>query len=101
MDKLINMRRSIAVHFTLKLQDWDLYLVSKVLSIKSPKLALFILIPLSTLNGLIMVWSTIPAHITTLSSLYCLLLATGTSGLDKIHLLVHQSGPSNVTQIRP
>ena len=40
----------------------------------------------------------IPAHIIILLPLYCFLLATGTSELDKIHPLAHPSGWWNVTQ---
>ena len=58
-------------------------------------IALFNLIP-STLNDPIMVWSTIPADIITQPLCY-LLLATGTSEMDKIHPLAHLPGPSNVT----
>lgn len=45
-----------------------------------------------------MVWVTISAHLTTLLPPCYLLLATGTSELDKIHPLTQKSVPSNVIQ---
>ena len=68
--------------FTLK-RNWDLYHAKKFLSIKSYLLALFSLTPSSILNGSVMVWSTIPAHVTTLPFPCCLLIATCTSEMDK------------------
>ena len=62
---------------------------------------MFILTLSFTLNGPIIVWSSIPAHIITMPPPSCLLWATCTSELDKIHLLARPSGPSNVTQDSP
>ena len=45
-----------------------------------------------------MVQSTILAHIIMQPPPCCLLLATDTSELNKIHPLTHLSGPSNVSQ---
>ena len=75
----------------LKQLDWDLYHAKKVVSIKSQLLSQLSLTHSSTLNGPITVWLTIPAHIMTLPSLSCHLLATGTSELDKIHPWVYSS----------
>ena len=52
----------------------------------------------STLNGPIMVWSIISAHIITLLLPCSLLFATDIFELDKIHPLANLSGPSNETQ---
>ena len=81
-------------HFTLKLQDWGLYHVTKVLSLESLLLTLFTLLLLETLNGLITVWSILLAYMLH----HCCLLVTGMFELNEIHSLAPPSGPSNVTQ---
>ena len=72
-------------HFTLKLQDYDLYHTKKIFSRKYQLIAQISLTCSSTLNGSITVWSTIPAHIIILRPPCYHLFATGTCVLHKIH----------------
>ena len=88
----------INTHFISKLCEWNLYPTKSLSSLKMQSLRLFSLIPSLTLNGLIIAWLTIPAHIITLPPPCCLLLAIGTFEWDKIHFWVHPSSPSNITQ---
>ena len=98
--KLRYMKRNILMHkYTLSFETVRLGLVPFKENF-APKITIaqFSLTPSSTLNCLIMIWLTIPAHIIILLPSFCLLLTTGMSELKKIHLLADRSGPSNFTQ---
>ena len=81
----------IKSYFTSKVRNWDFYHTNKFLSMKSQYLPLLSLTRISSLNSSIMVWSIILGYIITLVFLCCLLLATGTFELGRIHLLACQS----------
>ena len=91
----------IYTHTQTSLWNWKLGICTikkEILSIKLQSVALFTLTPLSTLNGPIMVWSTISVHIITLLPPCCILLAKGMSELDKIYPLANPSSLSNITR---
>ena len=100
--KLSYMKRIIVMHkYTFSIETSRLGLVPcKESFVRKIAIVNTVLFNSSlTLNDLIMVWSTLPAHIITLPSSYCLLLATDTTELDKI--IPVNSGKSNVTQDSP
>ena len=97
--KLRYLRRSIVVYkYTLPFETARLGLVSckeslvqKITIVRMVQFNCFI-------NDPIMVWSTIPIYIISLPLPCCLLLVTGMSEFNRIHLLAHSPSPSNVTQ---
>ena len=92
------MRKSFVIHkYTLHLETVRLKLKPCKESLVHKIVIAGTLQSLSSIFiGPLMICSTISTHILTPSSPYNLLLATGATELDKIHLLAHPSGPSNV-----
>ena len=91
------MRRNIVIHeFTLKLLYFETAILEpvtlkEIAAFKSQLLALFRLNLISTMNGAIMVWSTLQELIIQLRLPYCLPLTTGMFEMDKIYLWpIHQ-----------